>query len=79
VSLTGEEKRVMSAISHATVNEVIHPKPRCRHQDWEVAVIGTRATELLRDLSDPGLEIVDQHQAGVDVRAPRLGHLELLQ
>ena len=42
-------------------------------------MIGARATELFRDLGDPRLEIIDQDQAGVDVRAPRLGHLELLQ
>ena len=69
----------MSAISHATVNEVIHPNPGARHQDRDVAVIGARATELFRDLRDPRLEIIDQHQAGVDVRAPRLGHVELLE
>ena len=69
----------MSPISHATVNEVIHPNPGARHQDRDVAMIGARATQLLRDLSDPRLEIVDQHQAGVDVRAPRLGDVELLE
>ena len=42
-------------------------------------MIGARATQLFRDLGDARLEIVDQHQAGVDVRAPRLGHVELLQ
>src|SRR5947209_11527351 len=45
----------------------------------DVAVIGARATQLLRDLSDARLEVVDQHQAGVDVRAPRLGDVELLE
>jgi hypothetical protein len=42
-------------------------------------MVSARATQLLRDLSDSRLEIVEQHQAGVDVRAPRLGHVELLE
>ena len=69
----------MSASSHATVNEVIHPNPGAVIENRDVAVIGARPTQLFRDLRDPALEIVDQHQARVDVRAPRLGDLELTE
>lgn len=40
VSLTGEEKRLMSPISAAIVKPVIQPIPGGGHQQRDVAVIG---------------------------------------
>jgi hypothetical protein len=48
-------------------------------QQRDVAVIGAPRPELHRQRRDMQIEIVDQLQANVDVRAPRVGDLQAVE
>jgi hypothetical protein len=77
VSLIGEEKRLISPISAAIVNPVNPADPWGAHQQRDVAMIRSGATQPSLDLTAPPLEIVDQLKARLDVPAPRLGEIQL--
>ena len=73
MSLTGEENRLMSAISHATVNEVIHPNPGFAAGDAEQV----RHMALVAEGDQRGVHPVLQRRAVFDQMQPPPGDLPL--
>jgi hypothetical protein len=70
--VAGDAKRLMSPISEATVNALIHPNP----ERPAAGCSDGRRPGAPRDLQ---LEVVDQPEADVDAAPPRVGDLKAVE
>ena len=69
----------MSPISQAIENPTSQPTPGRGHQQRHIGMIGADVLQLAGDRVDLAVELIDQHEAGLDVFAPRLRDLQALE